>query len=168
MLHHFIYKNFENRQNLDMILEIRSDQNQSRMSLLIIFCFQSSWTTPLHFYLWKESLWLGSCILLLFHVILFPTEYHRELELAGSLEFLVNHHIAPKRQMGYLLFLSLGRLFGKRGCQRLESTWASLGDENKRASVGLINAENTNAGKTPKGHRSGRYRSGTKVLRSRF
>lgn len=28
--------------------------------------------------------------------------------------------------MGYLLFLSLGLLFGNRGCQRLESMWDSL------------------------------------------
>lgn len=48
-----------------------------------------------------RNLWLGSGIVLLFQVILFPAQYHRKLELAGSLELLVNHHIAPWRQMKY-------------------------------------------------------------------
>lgn len=106
--------------------------------------------------------------MLLFHVTLLPTEYHRELELAGSLEFLVNHHIAPERQTGYLLFLSLGHLFEERGCPRLESTWASLSGREQEASGGLANAVNTNEGKTPKGHRFGGYRSESKGLKSRF
>lgn len=75
----------------------------------------------------------------------------RERELAGSLELLVKHRIAPERLMGYLLYLSLGCLFERRGCQKLESTWASLnGTQEQDVSVGLTNPENINDSKTLK------------------
>lgn len=142
-----------------LLKSVRSDQDQSGMSLLIVFCFQSPRTTPLHFYLWKESLRWGSCIEVLFYIILFPTGYRRDLELAGPLEWFVNHHITPLRQMGSLLFLFLWHLTWKEGLS--ESRWASLGVrwEHETSSVGLTNPEKIKAKLQKLTDLGGRWRS---------
>lgn len=95
----------------------------------------------------------------LFYIILFPTGYRRDLELAGPLEWFVNHHITPLRQMGSLLFLFLWHLTWKEGLS--ESRWGSLGVrwEHETSSVGLTNPEKIKAKLQKLTDLGGRWRS---------
>lgn len=105
----------------------------------------------------KKSLWLGSCILLLFHVILFSTEYHR-VRGRGVFRMICIPSSRPLETNGISIISAFMASYLERGTHASESRWVSPNMRwEQETSVGLTNPENTNKGKNPKAHRCGRY-----------